>query len=237
MENSNTPYFRRWGEISFIFATIFTTMGVALMTKADFGLSMIVAPAYIISEVSDILTFGMSEYIVQAILLAALFVIIRRVEWRYALSFLSAIIYGAVLDLFIMIFNSNSVPDDVWVRVLLYIVGLLASDFGVALYFKSYLPPCAYDLFVREASGHLHIKMTKFKIAYDWSSFAVAIILSLLFFKGLHGIGIGTIACVAVNGPLIGLFSKLHSRYIDFSPRISKLHSLIAVNAGVATEK
>lgn len=200
------------------------------MTKANFGLSMIVAPAYIISEASDILTFGMAEYIVQAILLAALFVIIKRVEWRYALSFLSAIIYGAILDLFIVIFNSTSVPDETWLRILLYVVGLISSDFGVALYFNSYLPPCAYDLFVREASGHLHIKMTKFKIAYDWSSFAVSLLLSLVFFRRLHGIGIGTFACVAVNGPLIGLFSKLLRRHIDFSPRISKLHSLIAVN-------
>ena len=209
MENSKAPYFRRWGEISFILAAIFTTMGVALMTKANFGLSMIVAPAYIISEVSDILTFGMSEYIIQAILLATLFVIIKRVEWRYALSFLSAIIYGAILDFFIIIFQFQQCPRRIMGQDSSLHRRASGIGFGVALYFNSYLPPCAYDLFVREASRHLHIKMTKFKIAYDWSSLAVALILSLLFFRRLHGIGIGTIVCSAVNGPLIGLFSKL----------------------------
>ena len=57
-------------------------IGTALMERADFGMSMVVVPAYLlhlkISQTLPFYTFGTSEYVLQAFLLAALSLLLRR---------------------------------------------------------------------------------------------------------------------------------------------------------------
>ena len=61
---------------AYILGILILPLGVAFMEKADFGVSMIVAPAYVLyrflSNWLSFFTFGMAEYLVQAILLVFL---------------------------------------------------------------------------------------------------------------------------------------------------------------------
>ena len=63
-------------ELAYFFGIVVLAFGTALMEKADFGMSMVVAPAYLIhlkiSEYVPSFSFGMSEYIFQAVLLVLL---------------------------------------------------------------------------------------------------------------------------------------------------------------------
>ena len=89
-----------YSEIAYLAGILLLAFGTALMEKADFGMSMIVAPAYLlhlkVSEFLPFFTFGMSEYVFQAILLILLSVILRKVKKSYFLSFVTAIIYGMI---------------------------------------------------------------------------------------------------------------------------------------------
>ena len=75
---------------------------VALVEKTDFGMSMVVAPAYLlhlkISEYLPFYTFGMSEYVLQIFVLIALVLIMRKFKKGYLFSFITAVFYGFVLD-------------------------------------------------------------------------------------------------------------------------------------------
>ena len=51
-------------EVMYIIANIFMAFSVALLSNVNFGLSMIPAPAFILSEAIG-LTFGQCEYILQ----------------------------------------------------------------------------------------------------------------------------------------------------------------------------
>ena len=68
---------------------------------------------------------------------------------------------------------------------------------------------------------YYHLNVSRFKIVYDLVSCAVAVVLSLTVFHSLfdHGIGLGTLLVALVNGLLIGLFSKLLDRHINFFDR------------------
>ena len=61
-------------ELAYFFGIVVLAFGTVLMEKADFGMSMVVAPAYLIhlkiSKYVPSFSFGMSEYIFQAVLLA-----------------------------------------------------------------------------------------------------------------------------------------------------------------------
>ena len=55
-------------ELAYLIAIIMLAFSVCLATAADFGVSMIVAPAYILSMKFTFLTFGQWEYVTQGIL-------------------------------------------------------------------------------------------------------------------------------------------------------------------------
>lgn len=68
-------------ELAYVFGIVFVALGVVLMEKADFGVSMVVAPAYLLyrwlSPVWSFVTFGMAEYCLQAVLLLAMCLLLR----------------------------------------------------------------------------------------------------------------------------------------------------------------
>ena len=64
-------------ELAFIFGVLGLTLGIAFLDKANFGMGMIVAPAYLIYlEVSKYVSWfslGMSQYLFQLLLIIILF--------------------------------------------------------------------------------------------------------------------------------------------------------------------
>ncbi len=207
------------GDGAYVLGQIFLAWGAALITAANFGVSMVVAPAYLISEKIPFLTFGMSEYIFQAFLLAVFCAVVGRFRVKYLLSFVTAFIYGNLLDLdlFILSLGGNYVFG---VRVLLFAAGVVATAIGVAFFFNTYLPLGVYELFVKGLCDRFSLDIGKTKVAYDCSSLAVACVMSVAFFGlwPLRGIGLGTLICALLNGVVISAFSKLFTSKFDFTP-------------------
>ena len=65
-----------FAELAYVMGMILCPLGVCLSAKSGFGVSMVVAPAYVlylrISETLPWFTFGKSEYIFQGLLLIVL---------------------------------------------------------------------------------------------------------------------------------------------------------------------
>lgn len=63
-------------EAAYVLGILTMALGTAMMASADFGMSMVVAPAYLtylkLSQTLPFFTFGMAEYLLQALLLVAL---------------------------------------------------------------------------------------------------------------------------------------------------------------------
>lgn len=68
-------------ELACVFGIVFAAWGVVLMEKADFGVFMVVSPAYLLyrwlSPVWSFVTFGMAEYCLQTVLLLAIRLLLR----------------------------------------------------------------------------------------------------------------------------------------------------------------
>lgn len=208
-------------EVAYLLGIVTMTLGVALMQKADFGLSMIVAPAYMLSEFLGI-TFGTAEYCLQFVLVTVMCLILRRFRLTYYLSFATAVLYGLALDGFIWLLQAGTPAQSLLIRILLMLAGMVVTAVGVALFFNTYLPACAYDMFVKVMSGHFGIKTGKFKICYDFASLAVSLIMAFLFFGKPIGIGVGTLICACLNGLFINSFSAVFARCIEFTVILPK---------------
>jgi uncharacterized membrane protein YczE len=216
-------------EPAYFLGIVVLAFGTALMEKADFGMSMVVAPAYLIhlkiSEYVPWFSFGMSEYAFQALLLILLSVVMHKFKKSYILSFATAFLYGTVLDIAMKVVALLPYSGLVW-QVIFYIAGLIICAVGVALLLHTYFPPEAYELAVKELSAKFNVTIGKTKTIYDCCSCALAIVLSLCFFKAFVGVKWGTIACAIINGWLIGKFSQLlESKFIlkDAFPWRNKL--------------
>jgi len=201
-----------YSEVAYAVGLVVLAIGTAFMEKADFGLSMVVAPAYLVhlkvSQVLPFFSFGMSEYVFQAVLLVVLSLVMGRVKKGYLLSFVTAFIYGMVLDAALAIVGTLPFAGMVW-RFVFYLVGMATCSIGVALLLHTYLPPEAYELAVKEFAQKFNAQIGKTKTIYDCCSCVLGIVLSLGFFGSFVGVKWGTIVCSVTNGWLIGQISRL----------------------------
>ena len=211
-------------ELAYVLGIVFVAFGVVLMEKADFGVSMVVAPAYLLyrwlSPIWGFVTFGMAEYCLQAMLLILMVLIIRRFRLSYLFSFITALIYGFVLDGFMGLGSSLPV-NMIWQRILYYILGMLFCSAGVSAMFHTYISPEVYELFVKEVSSYFHIDINKFKTFYDCTSCLIGVMLSFMAFGFWHfeGVKWGTVFCALINGWIIGRFSAFYEKYWLFYDR------------------
>lgn len=208
-------------EIAYIAGVIILAAGTAFMERADFGISMVVAPAYLIhlkvSETLPFYTFGMSEYVFQALVLMLLSLVMRKFKKSYLFSFVTAVFYGLVLDLMILLVSLLPFSG-MAARAVYYVFGMVICSVGVAFLFKTYISPEAYELFVREVSGKYRISITKVKTVYDVVSCLIGVIMSFAFFGFGHfeGVKAGTVFCALVNGFMIGKISGCLDKTFEF---------------------
>lgn len=208
-------------EIAYLIGLMLTAIGNALVSRADFGMSMVVAPSYIlhvkISEWLPFYSFGMSGYIFQGMLVILTAIIVRRFRLSYLFSFVTAVIFGIFLD--IALIPASLIPSDtLTARIILMAVGLAIVPAGVSLLFNTYISPEAYELLVKEVSKKYTLSPGLMKTVYDVSSLILALILSAVFFgfDNLVGIGVATVIAAILNGPLISLYIKMYNRLFEF---------------------
>ena len=189
-------------EVSYILGLIIMAFGAAFTELANFGMSMIVAPAYILHlKVSETL------------------------PW---FSFVTALLYGTILDraIYIVSFCKN---DTMGIRILWFVLGSVLCSIAVSLFFHTYISPEAYELIVKEISAKFSININKVKTVYDCISASLAVVLSFGFFGFgvFRGVGIGTIICALINGWMIGKISAFLEDRFEFVNKLEDKYTKI----------
>lgn len=207
-------------EAAYAAGLLLIAAGVSLMEKANFGMSMIVAPAYVLHRwlqpVWGWFTFGAAEYCFQALLLVVMSLALGRFRISWLCSFVTAVVYGFVLD-GLMLLAAPLPTGMVW-RVVWYVLGMAVCSLGVACMFRTYLSPEVYELLVKEGSRRYGVEIHRFKTGYDCASCLLAVVMSFACFGLWQFVGVqwGTILCALVNGWLIGQCSRLLEKCFVF---------------------
>lgn len=237
---------RKTNELLWIFGIIFVALGVSICSKANLGVSMIAAPAFIISEallpLHSLFTVGVVEYIFQGLLLFILCVVIRNFNWRFLLAFSVAVLYGYTLDFFLWTLSGIEF-NSILLRWIMLVVGDCITAFGVACFFKTYMPLQVYELFVSELTSKFKVEISKTKSMFDISLLFISVILALVLFgdvktfdwssfyySSFHNIGLGTFVTTIINAPLISFSGKIIGEIFEPTPRFSKLEKLLKRN-------
>lgn len=234
---------KKTSELLWIFGIVFVALGVAVCSKANLGVSMIAAPAFVIYEYIAPMwsgfSVGMTEYIIQGFMLCLLCLVIRKFHLRYLLAFAVAVIYGYMLNFFLFLMSGISF-DATWLRWVMLFVGDLITAFGVACFFRTYMPLQVYELFVAELSAHFKWSINKTKATFDYTLLAISIALAVLLFgdvtsfdfttithTSFHSIGLGTLVTTLINSPLISLMGKGLDAIFEPTPRFPKLEKAL----------
>ena len=208
-------------EWAYVLAMVGLSLSVAFMTRADFGVSMVVAPAYLLylklNPILPFFTFGMAEYTLQAVLLLGTILAVKKFRPYFLFSFVTAVLYGFLLDGWMAV-TADLPTDTPLLRGVWYVLGLVLGAASIAFFFKTYIAPEVYELLVKELAQKLGKPAHRVKTVYDCVSCTAAIIMSFAFF-GLwrfEGVKWGTVVCALVNGWLIGRFTALYERCFCF---------------------
>lgn len=199
-------------ELAYLLGIVTIALGVAFMEAANFGVSMIVAPAYLIylklSAILPFFSFGMAEYLLQAVLLVLLCAVLGKFRVSFLFSFATAVFYGFALDGMMRLVGLVPCVGFA-MRSVYYVLGMVLCSIGVALIFKTYIAPEVYELFVKELARKLGKPIPTVKTVYDCCSCALGVVLSFAFFGfgTFEGVKLGTILCALVNGRMIGAVS------------------------------
>lgn len=224
---------RFYTELCYVGGLLAMALGTALMEKADFGMSMVVAPAYLIyrkvSQSLSFFTFGMAEYTFQAVLLLAMMIFLRRFRVSYLFSFVTAVLYGVVLDGWTLLLGGLPGEGAV-LRAAYFAVGMPLCSLGVAFFFHTYIAPEVYELIVMEISKKWNLDSSRCKTAYDCVSCAVSIGMSFLFFGPFRfvGVNVGTVLCALLNGKIIGVFGRMMEQRMEFRDGLPRLKAFFS---------
>ncbi len=232
-------------ELLWIFGTLLVALGVSVCSKADLGVSMIAAPAFVLSEALSKLWSGFSvgvvEYLFQGLLLILLFILLKKFSWKFLLAFVSAVVYGYALNLFMFLFNEISF-DAIWLRWTMLLVGDIITAFGVACFFRTTYPLQVYELFVAKTASRFNTPLHKIKSIFDIALLGVSVLLALtlfgdvasfdwstIYYRSFHSIGLGTLLTTFINAPLISFTGKILDRFFENKPLFPKLENLLIV--------
>lgn len=224
-------------EIAYLSGILLMALGVAFVSLSNFGYSMIVAPVYLIfTRLGGVITFGMTEYLFQGLLLVLMCLALRCFRLSYLFSFVTAVLYGVTFDGALWLLG-HLPAEALSLRILWFVLGTICISFSVAVFVRTYLAPEVYELVVREISRKYGWEFGRVKLVYDCTSCTVSVVLSLMLFGPgvfgdfswqalgqaildgyvLEGIGIGTLVAALVNGPLISLCGRWMDNRLEFT--------------------
>lgn len=207
------------GEAALLFAILIDSMGVALMTKANFGISSITSVPYAVHEMLPVLSLGTWTYIFQTLLVASLMVLTRRFNANYLFAFVMGVFFGKMLDVHMLWIQY--LPDSLGWRIFYLAVSFCILAVGICLSNNSGLPIVPTDTFPRDLSHILGKPYPQIKTTFDLICLATTAAVSLFGLHRLAGIGIGTVLCACFTGKSIGLVQRFLDRRVIFERKVA----------------
>lgn len=219
------------GELSWVVGNILCAIGNCLVSKSAFGLSAIIAPAFVINKFENNLSVGVSEYLIQGILLLLCCILIGKFKKKFIATICNILFYGTAFDTVDYILAPIQ-PNTTTERIIVAVIGTIITGFAIALMLRTYIPPSAYEIFVKEVAETKNINVNKMKLLFDASMLALTFILmfALLGEFRFDIVGPLTIISAFVNSLLISFFGKLLDKKFDFTPAIPDLYEMLNPN-------
>lgn len=213
----------RTNELFYAFGMILCALGVTLSANSGFGVSMVVAPAYVLHryfvQFFPWFTFGVAEYALQGAIIFITAAVCRGFKWKYFFGVFGVLFYGGAVDFWRLLLGTQ-VWGTLAARILSAVAGAVVVSVAIAMLLRTYLPQQSYELCVQEITDRYALPLSRVKWTYDAVSLLLAVLLMLVLFGRFDTtmIGPATLVLTVINAPMITFFGKVLERYFDFTP-------------------
>lgn len=218
MEGSikNTTYRYVW----FTLGVVINAFGVALITKALLGTSPISSVPYVLS-LRFVPTLGQFTFAMNLLFIAAQVVLRgRKFPPIQFLQIVVNLVFSAFIDVSMNAlawFTPSSVP----VKALALLLGCAVLGCGISIEVAPDALVVPGEGVVGAIAEALNRRFGSVKVAFDVTLVALSLVLSLCFFHGINGLGLGTV----VSALLVGRFVNLFNARLPLISRIRALRT------------
>ena len=199
------------------------SFGIAFITKSALGTSQISSVPYVLSLRFDQLSFGGWSFILNMVYILLQIVILgKKFQPVQLLQIAVNVVFSAFIDVGMFLlqwFDPVSWP----MRLISLAIGCVILAVGISIEVAPDVVVPGEGI-VRTISQVKGWEFGTVKIAFDLTLICIALIFSLLFFRGLQGLGLGTLISALTVGKLVSISNKKF-------PLVSYIRSLAAVPA------
>ena len=205
----------------FTIGVIINAFGVAVITKAALGTSPISSVPYVLS-LRFAPTLGQFTFVVNLLFIAAQ-VVLRGRDFP-PIQFLQVVVnlvFSAFIDVGMKLlwwFEPASLP----VKLAALVLGCAVLGCGISIEVAPDALLVPGEGVVGAIADRTGIRFGSVKVAFDVTLVAIALGLSLWFFHGINGLGLGTV----VSALLVGRFVNLCNAHLPLVARIRLLRAV-----------
>lgn len=199
-----------------LLGTFFLGLGIACQNLSTFGQDSLSAMTFSLVYLVDNNWFNYSicYFLINLIFfIIMLFLLRNRINIGSIINF---VLTGVFCDLWLLIFSLIKLEiTNTVLQVVIGLLGVILSSFGVALYAGANFGIAPYDaipIIITKRIPNLKFKYAKMLI--DLSCVIVALVIGVLILRRQDIINLNTIFSFLLMGPLISLFSKVLSKTI-----------------------
>lgn len=202
----------------FVLGVLVNSFGVALITQAALGTSPISSIPYVLSLRFPI-TLGEFTFILNLVYILGQIVLLRRAFQPIQLLQIAVnVIFSAFIDVSMNLLSWLQ-PDHIVVKLIALILGCAILGVGISIEVAPDVLVVPGEGIVRAMTQVSGKRFGSVKVLFDCTLVAIALVLSFLFFRGLNGLGLGTV----ISALIIGRFVNLYNRYLPLIPYLRGL--------------
>ena len=202
----------------FLIGILINAFGVALITKAALGTSPISSVPYVLS-LRFAPTLGAFTFVMNLIFIILQPVLLRR---DYQPIQLLQIVVNIVFSWFIDV-SMNLLgwlePQNIAVELIVLLLGCAVLGFGISVEVAPDVLLVPGEGLVGALTAASGRRFGSAKVAFDVTLVLISVALSLLFFRRLNGLGLGTV----ISALLVGRFVNLYNSRLPLIAHIARL--------------
>ena len=200
--------------IMFICGIACMTFGIALSCKADLGTSPISSVPLVLSMCTPF-SVGIITIIMNFAFIAVQPLLLRAFYWRELIGqVILTVPFGYSIDLFMWVLQDVN-PEMQLEKWAACLISIAVLAFGVFLEVRAKIFFAAGEGLVNVLTFISRKNFSLIKNGFDITLVVISVIISLLEFSTLRGVGLGTVAAAVLVGRMIYLYEK----YLHFFDR------------------
>ena len=181
-------------------------LGIVLIKQAGTGVSPVSVIPSALANIFSQFTFGNTTIFFQLFCFVLILLVQRRVDLKTVLIVPLSIVFGYIIDLYMLILSIGGLP--LWLRYIFCLLGIAFTALGIVIIVGANLMLPAPDALMRAISTTFNKPLSKVKFTGDAIWAVLAIVIELIFCGKMLSVWIGTILSVLLTGKLVGVFGK-----------------------------